>query len=60
MLSQKDYLTLMMKAQQSFRTSETRHTKTQYHIAEDHVPKRGNVSSDHYLEIGSPFHKNSL
>jgi hypothetical protein len=64
MLSQ-DYLTLMMKALQSFKTLETTHkyihtythihththTQTQYHIPEDQILKRGNVSGDHCLKI---------
>jgi hypothetical protein len=41
----------MMKALQSFKTSQTTHTKTQYHIPEDPILKRGNVSSDHCIEI---------
>jgi hypothetical protein len=40
----------MMKALQSFKTSQTRHTKTQCHIPEDQILKRGNASSNHCLE----------
>jgi len=61
MLSQ-DYLTLMMKAPQSFKTLETTHTythtQTQYHIPEDQILKRGNVSGDHCLEIERHKYKN--